>query len=158
MSGRIRGALTTLRRANADDVDMLVEWHRDPDVGRYWDDETYTPEQMHARLEERDVDAYVIEADAGPVGYAQSWHGGADSGGIDMFLVPAARGRGYGPDAAHALATYLRAHGWTRVTVDPYLWNEPAIRAWERAGFARVEERPADDEHTSDWLLMEFRG
>jgi hypothetical protein len=43
------------------------------------------------------------------------------------------------------------------VTVDPYLSNERAVRAWRRTGFVPVEERPADDEHTESWLLMEFR-
>jgi aminoglycoside 6'-N-acetyltransferase len=75
-----------------------------------------------------------------------------------MFLEPAARGHGYGPDAARTLARYLLAEArWPRVTVDPYRWNEWAVRAWKRAGFEPVEERPADDEHTADWLLMEFR-
>ena len=159
MGLRVRGALTALRRATADDVDLLVRWHLDPEVARYWDGETYTPEQMRRRLEERDVEPYVIEVcDGAPVGYAQAWRAGEQSGGIDMFLVPGARGRGYGPDAARALATYLRQRGWTTITVDPYLWNETAIRAWGRAGFAAVEKRLADAEHTSAWLLMEFRG
>jgi aminoglycoside 6'-N-acetyltransferase len=155
---RVRGALTALRPATADDVDLLVRWHLDPDVARYWDGETYTPEQMRERLEEREVEPYMIEErDGDAVGYAQAWPGGERTGGIDMFLVPDARGRGYGPDAARALATYLRGRGWTTITVDPYVWNEPAIRAWERAGFVAVGERPEDAEHTSAWLLMEFR-
>ena len=76
-----------------------------------------------------------------------------------MFLVPEARGRGLGPDAARALARHLvDERGWTRVTVDPERWNERAVRAWGRAGFVAVEERPPDDEHGAPWLLMEFRG
>jgi aminoglycoside 6'-N-acetyltransferase len=74
-----------------------------------------------------------------------------------MFLAPEARGRGCGPDAARALATALLEQGWSRVTVDPYVWNEPAIKAWRRAGFEPVERHRADDEHTADWLLLEFR-
>lgn len=41
-----------------------------------------------------------------------------------------------------------------RVTVDPYVWNERAIRAWKKAGFRPVEEREPDDEHSAAWLLM----
>ena len=48
--------------------------------------------------------------------------------------------------------------GWSRVTVDPYAWNEGAVRAWERAGFVEVSRHEADDGHTSPWILMEFRG
>jgi RimJ/RimL family protein N-acetyltransferase len=76
-----------------------------------------------------------------------------------MFLIPHARGRGLGPDAARALAHHLRdERGWTRVTVDPYLSNERAIRAWRKAGFVDQEEQPPDDEHTSAWLLMVWDG
>ena len=82
-----------------------------------------------------------------------------ESGGIDMFLLPAARGRGLGPDAGRAVARHLRdERRWRRVTVDPYLWNERAIRAWRRAGFDDVEEREPDADHVAGWLLMEFRG
>jgi aminoglycoside 6'-N-acetyltransferase len=154
---RLHGELTAVRLANEDDVDLLVRWHADPEVARYWDDETFTHDEMRERLARPDVDAYIVEAEGRPVGYLQAWREG-DEGGLDMFLEPAARGHGYGPDAARTLARYLLAEArWPRVTVDPYRWNEWAVRAWKRAGFEPVEERPADDEHTADWLLMEFR-
>ena len=40
--------------------------------------------------------------------------------------------------------------------VDPYLWNETAVRAWQRAGFEPVEEREPDEWRTQPWLLMRF--
>lgn len=141
---------------------MLVRWHADPDVSRYWDGETFTEDEMRERLAREDVDAFVVEADGEPVGYLQAWREDSEPlrGGIDMFLVPAARGRGLGPDAARALALHLLETGWTRVTVDPYAWNAGAIRAWRRAGFELVDEteRPPDDDHVSPWLLMRFTG
>jgi len=155
MGLRVRGALTEVRPATEDDVELLVAWHTDPDVARYWDDETFTPEQMRARLARPDVDAYLVEAEGVPVGYLQAWREGS-GGGLDMFLIPEARGKGLGPDAARALGNALRDEGWTRITVDPYAWNERAIAAWKRAGFEPVEQRPADDEHTAGWLLMEL--
>jgi aminoglycoside 6'-N-acetyltransferase len=158
MGLRLHRRLTDVRPATADDVDMLVAWHADPDVSRYWDNETFTREEMLERLGREDVDAFVVESGDRPVGYLQVWREG-DEGGIDMFLVPDARGRGLGPDAARAVARHLRdERGWAQVTVDPYVWNEPAIRAWRRAGFVEVDQRPADDEHSADWLLMIWRG
>jgi len=155
----ILGTLTAVRPATESDVDMLVAWHADPEVARFWDGETFTPEEMRERLARREVDPYVVERDGVPIGYVQAWRGDDGGGGLDMFLAPAARGARAGPDAARALATYLRDQkAWTRVTVDPYVWNDAAIRAWERAGFAAVEERPPDHEHTSSWLLMVFEG
>jgi aminoglycoside 6'-N-acetyltransferase len=155
---RLQGRLTVVRAATVDDADLLVAWHADPEVARFWDGETFTRDEMLERLRRPDVEAYVVEADGEPVGYLQSWHEGDDAeGGIDMFLIPVARGRGLGPDAARAVARYLRKdRGWRRVTVDPYTWNEAAVRAWRRAGFRDVGEREADDEHKGRWLLMEF--
>jgi aminoglycoside 6'-N-acetyltransferase len=155
---RLQGRLTIVRTATDADADLLVAWHANPEVARFWDDETFTREEMLERLARRDVDAYVVEADGAPVGYIQSWHEADDAeGGIDMFLIPSARGRGLGPDAARALARHLRDdRGWRRVTVDPYLWNEPAVRAWRRAGFRDIAEHEPDEEHRARWLLMEF--
>jgi aminoglycoside 6'-N-acetyltransferase len=153
----ICGEATVLRRAIDADVDLLVAWHDDPEVARYWDEERFTHDEMLRRLRRHDVEAYIVEADSEAIGYLQVWQEEA-AGGIDMFLVPAARGRGFGPDAARAVARHLRdERGWRRVTVDPYLWNEPAIRAWRRAGFRDVDEHEPDEDHTARWLLMEFR-
>jgi aminoglycoside 6'-N-acetyltransferase len=114
---------------------------------------------MLARLRRPDVDAYIVEADGEPIGYIQSWweDGEPRRGGIDMFLAPGARGRGLGPDAARTLTESLLASGWARVTVDPYAWNEPAIRAWQRAGFVEIERRDADADHAAAYLVMEFQ-
>jgi aminoglycoside 6'-N-acetyltransferase len=141
-------------------------------VQRYWDDETFTHDELRERLERGDVDAWIVETIAGePIGYLQTYASGvADGGatcppgvvggpGLDMFLVPSARGRGLGPDAARAMAEHLLdTGGHERVTVDPYEWNEPAIRSWERAGFVEVSRGHAPDEdHTAAWVLMEYR-
>jgi aminoglycoside 6'-N-acetyltransferase len=154
--------LTTVRAATQADVPLLVRWHADPDVSRYWDDETFTQDEMRERLARKHVDAFVVEADGEPVGYLQAWweEDEPQRGGIDMFLVPSARGRGLGPDASRALAEHLLESGWTEVTVDPYVWNDAAIRAWRRAGFELVDhvERPPDEDHASPWLLMRFTG
>jgi aminoglycoside 6'-N-acetyltransferase len=150
----VRGRLTTLRAAGGDDVDRLVAWHANPEVARYWDDETFTRAEMEERLARDDVEAWIVEEAGRPIGYLQ-----VHAEGLDLFLVPAARGRGLGPDAARAMARHLlddRAR--ERVTVDPYAWNEGAVHAWERAGFVEVSRHQADDEHTAPWILMEFRG
>ena len=146
----VRGRLTTLRPATLDDVERLVAWHADADVARYWDGETFTHTEMSERLARDDVDAWIVET----VGYLQT-----HPEGLDMFLVPHARGRGLGPDAARAMAEHLlAARGHMRVTVDPYEWNEAAIRAWQRAGFVEVSRgHPPDEDHTVAWVLMEYR-
>jgi aminoglycoside 6'-N-acetyltransferase len=155
----VRGERTTVRPATEGDVERLVRWHADPDVARYWDDETYSAEEVRGRLARADVTTYIVEESGEPVGLLEAWRDPDGTAGLDMFLVPEARGRGLGPDAARALAQHLlEREGWQTLTVDPYLWNEPAIRAWRRAGFEPVEEREPDEWRTARWLLMEFRG
>lgn len=146
-----------LRRATLADAELLVGWHADPQVAVYWDNETFTVAQMRARLVDRDVIPYILLVADQPIGYLQVWFGDEQAAGLDMFLIPGARGNGYGPEAARLVAEHLVEGQPERgVTVDPYLWNESAIRAWQRAGFDPVSEHPADDVHTRPWLLMRF--
>lgn len=152
----VRGERTVLRPVVEADVDLLLGWHADPDVSRFWDGKTFTREAMLVRLARADVTPYLVLAEDKPVGYLQVW--GDREGGLDMFLAPGARGRGLGPDAARAMARHLlEGRDWTRVTVDPYAWNDIALRAWRNAGFEEVSRHEADDEHLAPWVLMEFR-
>jgi aminoglycoside 6'-N-acetyltransferase len=153
--------VVTYRAATEGDLPRLVAWHADPDVSRYWDDETFTLDEMRARLDRPDVDMWIVEEDGVPVGHLQSWWdpGVPRRGGIDGFLVREARGRGVMPAAARILAHDLLAGGWAEVTVDPYAWNERAIRGWEKAGFVEVSRGlPSDEHHTAEWVLMRFVG
>ncbi len=147
----VRGRLSTARPATAADADLLVAWHTDPEVSRYWDDKTFTREEMLARLARERVDAWIVEEAGEPVGYLQSWWEEDEPrrGGIDGFLVPSARGRGLMPDAGRALAQSLLEAGWAEVTVDPYEWNERAIRGWAKAGFVEFARRDGE-------VLMRF--
>jgi len=141
-------------------VPLLVAWHADPEISRYWDGETFTEHEMRERLQLPSVDTWIVEADDEPVGLLQSWWEDDEPrrGGIDGFLVPAARGRGVMPAVARLLTEDLLAQGWTEVTVDPYEWNERAIRGWEKAGFVEVSRgHPPDDDHNAPWVLMRFR-
>jgi aminoglycoside 6'-N-acetyltransferase len=152
--------VVTVRRATEEDVARLVAWHAHPEVSRYWDGETFTADEMRERLAREDVDSWIVEEDDTPVGYLQSWwdEDVPRRGGLDGFLVPEARGRGVMPDAARQLAERLRFEGWDEITVDPYEWNERAIRGWRNAGFVEVSRHGADDEHTAPWILMRFAG
>ena len=128
-------------------------------MARYWDGETFTREEMLLRLARPDVDPYVVVRNGEPVGYLQVWfdEGSTEDGGMDMFLIPAARDRGLGSDAARTVARWLLdTGGLRRLTVDPYLSNKRAIAAWKKVGFQEVKECGPDEEHTVPWLLMAF--
>jgi aminoglycoside 6'-N-acetyltransferase len=153
---RIRGERTALRLATAADLDLLVGWFADPEVHRWWDGAPKPREEVARKYpggRRPQVESFIIEADGAPVGYIQSWVNDATSGGLDMFLVPAARHRGLGPDAARALVRHLLTErGWRRVTVDPAAGNVRAIRAWAKAGF--VYERDWPDHPDGPAVLM----
>ena len=147
----LHGRLTVVRPATDADADLLVSWHADPEVSRYWDDETFTRDEVLERLHRGLVDGWIVETEGEPVGYLQSWWEEDEPrrGGLDGFLVPGARGRGLMPDAARVLAESLLDAGWRYVTVDPYVWNDVAIRAWAKAGFVEVSR-------TGEQVLMSF--
>jgi aminoglycoside 6'-N-acetyltransferase len=154
MEGAVSGELTALVPTSEDDLNLLASWFADPEVVEHWGGVAMSREEVAAKYVGRrrpQVESFLVHAHGVPVGYAQYWHAGADDGGIDMVLVPEARGRGLGPDAARALITYLCGTlGWRRVTVDPVATNLQAVRAWEKAGFRRM----SDDGET---LVMEYR-
>jgi aminoglycoside 6'-N-acetyltransferase len=156
----IRGERTSLRPASDDDLELLVGWLADPEVYRWWEGRPLSQDEvtdLYTGRRRPEVDPFIIEADGVPVGYLQVWEGTETSGGIDMFLVPQARGRGLGPDAARAAASFLLDdRGWTEVTVDPLVDNHRAIRAFERAGFA-PEGEELDDETGKRILRMVVR-
>ena len=139
-------------------MELLVRWHADPEISRYWDDETFTADQISERLARGEVDSWIVEEGGEPVGYLQSWWEEDEPrrGGLDGYLVPGARGRGLMPDAARTLAQKLLADGWQYVTVDPYEWNERAIRGWRNAGFVEVSRHAPDEDHRDAWILMRF--
>jgi aminoglycoside 6'-N-acetyltransferase len=145
----IRRERIFLRPATDDDLDLLVEWLAEPEVYRWWEGRPLSREEvadMYTGRRRPEVEPFVVEADGVPVGYLQFWQGTENSGGIDMFPVPEARGRGLGPDAARAAASFLLdQRGWTEVTVDPVVDNLRAIRAFERAGFSSQSEKLNDE-------------
>lgn len=153
----IRGEHTSLRPATDADLDLLVGWFADPGVYVYWDGAPKPPAQVvgegYTGGDRPSTEPFIVEVAGEPVGYIQYCPEDAAGDGIDLFLVPAARGRGLGPDAARALVRYLFAErGWRRVTVDPAADYARAIRAWEKAGF--VVERAWPDHPDGPAVLM----
>jgi len=63
----VRGERTTLRPVDENDVDLLLAWHADPDVSRFWDDETFTRASMLARFARPDVTPYLVLAAGDPI-------------------------------------------------------------------------------------------
>ena len=99
-----------------------------------------------------DEAALVIEADDRRVGLVR-WRTTNRRSRIavvtGLMVDPAARGRGIATAALRALAgTLFIDHGFHRVEAEVYGFNDAALRAFDRAGFARDgRRRKAYDRH-----------
>jgi aminoglycoside 6'-N-acetyltransferase len=138
---RLRGERVTLRPLETADVPRLAEIAAEPEVARWWLGLT---EQDLRELVGSDEHAliFAIELDGEPIGLVQ-----ADEeldpdyrhAGIDLFLGTDWQGQGLGAETVRTLARWLfEERGHHRITIDPALANERAIRAYERVGFKRV--------------------
>lgn len=138
---------------------MLCAWFSDPAVFRYWGGKPLSGREVDRNFfagRDDDVACLIVEADGRSAGYIQAWSAGEGSEGIDIVLLPHARGRGRGVDAVRALADWLRCdQRWERITVDPLEANPRAIRAFEKAGF--VKESELRDTPDGPSVLMVFR-
>jgi aminoglycoside 6'-N-acetyltransferase len=155
MDGRLR-----LRALAAGDEGELTRIHREPAVALWWEQ----PEPAFP-WDEPGSTRLTIVYDGAIAGLIQYWEEPEPKyrhAGIDVFLDPALHGRGIGSAAVGALARALiETRGHHRITVDPAVANAAAVRAYEKAGFARVgvmrrAERDADGDGWHDSLLMEL--
>jgi aminoglycoside 6'-N-acetyltransferase len=137
----IEGERVRLRPLQVEDAAPLAAAGSHREIARWWPD--ISDEELLAKAEGRDdVDAFAIEHEGELIGLAQVWENpDADFryANIDLFLDVQFHGRGLGRDAVRALARWLvTERGHHRLTIDPALANERAIRCYEAAGFRRV--------------------
>jgi aminoglycoside 6'-N-acetyltransferase len=138
---RLEGERVRLRPLEAGDVERLTEIGAETEVARWWGE--ITREHLVEQAEGRDkATAFAVEHEGELIGLAQFSEPGEDEfkhANIDLFLTAAVHGRGLGRDAVRTLARWLvEERGHHRLTIDPALANEPAIRAYEAVGFKRV--------------------
>ena len=137
----LRGARVVLRPLRVEDVPRLIELGSDPSVARWWPG--IDADELRQKLEpDADVHGFAVVV-AGEVAGLVQYHEEEDPeyrhAGIDLFLGAHAQGRGLGPEILQLLTRYLfRERGHHRITIDPARENEPAVRAYEKAGFRRV--------------------
>jgi aminoglycoside 6'-N-acetyltransferase len=140
------------------DLPMLRAWLEAPHVRRWWGDPDRELAEISGAMEEAGVDPYIVTLHGRPIGYLQSydphspWGLGVyrdqplGSRGIDQFIGDADMiGRGHGPRFIEAICDRLFETGAPRVITDPDPANRSAIRAYQKAGFRRLEERTIVD-------------
>lgn len=86
------------------------------------------------------VDALIYEIDGEPVAFAiwyysfSTWQGKPGLYLEDLYVTPAARGRGIGNEILKFLARHALENGYGRFEWSVLDWNEPAIRVYDAAG------------------------
>lgn len=147
-----------LKPTTSEDFPALRNLFNDPSFSGWGDtDWRMSDAEIRAKyLGERlpQVECFLVMWASSPVGLAQMHTDSAESGGIDLILLPVARGRGVGKAAVHALVERARTvHTWRYLTVDPDLPNRDGIRFWQAVGFATVRRCPGTPSRTP-YLLM----
>jgi aminoglycoside 6'-N-acetyltransferase len=159
----LRGERVALRPLVADDLAAVYAALQEREVARWWG--VFDAEKVREELlDASDTTAFAIEVDgalAGVVTASEEVDPDYRHAGIDIFLAEAYQDRGYGSEAIRVLARHLfEERGHHRLTIDPAVANERAIRAYERVGFRPVgvmrdyERGPDGTWH--DGLLMDL--
>jgi aminoglycoside 6'-N-acetyltransferase len=139
-----------LRRTTPDDSDVVTALFHDPGLYPEWDGAMKSDEEIAAgylggRFPQ--VECFLIEEAGAVVGFAQIHvaDDGGEGGGMDLVLLPHARGRGIGSVVVRVLADMVRVERrWRRFTVDPDVSNTRGVNFWAKAGF--VAERVVYDD------------
>ena len=153
------GPRLRLRRAEPGDLPALAAIRAEPGVCEWWG----APQPGDFEPGEHG-DVLVIEVEgvvAGLIAYEEVVDPGYRSAGMDLFLGAAWQRRGLGREAIETLVRYLiEERGHHRLTIDPALANEGAIRCYEAVGFERVgimrQYERTDDGPWHDGLLLEL--
>lgn len=157
----ISGPLVTLRAVRAEDASPLFDILTEPEVSFWW--VGYTPEKVVADFVEQPEITRIIEVDgecAGALWVLRGDDPEYPTTVMHLFIGTRFRGRRIGEEA---LALAIRAEfaaGITRVTLDPNVNNDGAIRSYERLGFKRIgilrdyQVRPGG--HLEDALFLDL--
>jgi aminoglycoside 6'-N-acetyltransferase len=158
----LEGERVRLRLVEAGDAGWILEMLREPEVGPWWG--TYDAARVRADLiDTADEVVYAIELGGAPIGivtYYEENEPDYRHAGMDITLTTEHHGRGLGPEALRVLGRHLiEDRGHHRLTIDPTVSNERAIRAYEKVGFRPVgvmrQYERAPDGNWRDSLLMD---
>src|SRR5581483_2687814 len=137
------------RDMTADDLPMIRRWLNNRHVREWWGDPDEQYGLVSGDLDEPAMDQYIVSSDGRDFGYLQcydltAWNSGfgeqpKGTRGIDLFIGEADMiEHGHGSAMIRAFVDERLKHGTPRVVTDPDPKNLRAMRAYEKAGFARV--------------------
>jgi aminoglycoside 6'-N-acetyltransferase len=162
------GQLVTVRPGTLNDLGPLLDVRTHDAVTRWWGPPD-PPEVMIHELIGGDPDGgdtvlLVLEVNgevAGGIQYSEEPDPQYRHAGIDIFVGAPWQGRGVGTEAVWLVARFLfDDRGHHRLTIDPSVENEPAVRTYLAVGFQpvgimrRYEQGPDGSWH--DGLLLDL--
>ena len=158
----LRGERVVLRPLTGADLEPLADLVATPAVARWW---TAAPDRARVKSDLVDyTSSWAIEVEgalAGWIGVDEERDEWYPSAALDLFLGGAHQDRGLGSEALRLIVDWLvTERGHHRVTIDPRLDNERAIRCYEAVGFRPVGVMHAyERDEAGGWhdaLLMEL--
>lgn len=155
----IEGAGVRLRPTADADLDLARSLFTDPGFYERWSGRPKSDEEIVEKyLGQRspNLECFFVEADGEVVGFVQHHvaDDGGEGGGMDLVLLPAARGRGVGRAVVQAMVDVVRGRlRWRRFTVDPEVSNERGVNFWRRVGFLPLQIVEGDGDREPYWLM-----
>lgn len=143
----------TFRAVEDDDLELLASWLREPHVAEWWGDPDAALAEIRESMESDSVEPLIVELGGRPIAYLQSYdphleddHPYADQPfgtlGLDLSIgVADLIGIGHGSAILSRFAEELFEEGAPRLIIDPHPDNARAIRAYEKAGFTKIDLR-----------------
>ncbi len=130
------------------DLPLIRRWLALPHVREWWGDPSEQYALVSGDLDEPAMEQYIVAAAGAAVGYLQcydltEWNTGfgpqpEGTRGIDLFIgEPDMIERGHGSALIRRFVEDRLQNGAPRIVTDPDPANHRAIRAYEKAGFAR---------------------
>lgn len=160
------------------DKKLLVKWLSDSEILQYYEgrDKHYNENLVEEKFynSKRDKTKCIIEYDEKPIGYIQYYildkeeraeYGYLDFKGTifgtDQFIGESNHwGQGIGKELMKLMVTFLSMDkGAKKIVLDPQVWNERAIKCYEKSGYRRVKFLPKHELHEGelkDCWLMEY--
>jgi aminoglycoside 6'-N-acetyltransferase len=158
----IEGDGVVLRPTSNADFLFLRRFFNDPGVFERWDGSPQTDEEIRQKyvgLRSPQVECFIIDHEGRSVGFVQhhSSDDGSAGGGMDMVLMPEARGHGIGTAVVLAMTAFVGSRlGWSRLTVDPDVSNERGVNFWTRVGFVPMRVVDDDEQRPGPYVVMEW--
>ncbi|MCU0831755.1 MAG: acetyltransferase [Rhizobiaceae bacterium] len=155
-AGRTTTAAISFRSVEPRDMALIRRWAAQPHWLEWWGAADKTVSEIGAAMDEDSTEPMIALLGNRPVAYVQTYDPHLEEAhpyqdqpfgtlGLDISIGDAADlGQGLGTAIILALAGMLFEEGVPRLIIDPDPANLRAIRAYEKAGFMRFDERASE--------------